>query len=69
MLYSDFQIRNRMPLLLKLHARVLRNMGCHNGNLFSDGSKKGKKCVCVEEGVYREKESKRERGRKGEKEL
>ena len=46
MLYGDFQIRNRMLLLLKLLARVLRNTGCHNGKLFSNGSKNGK-TVCV----------------------
>ena len=58
-----------MPLFLKIHARVLRDMGYHDGNLFSNGSKKGKKqCVHVLGGVCTEKESKRERGRQGERE-
>ena len=56
-----------MPLFLKIHARVLRDMGYHDGNLFSNGSKKGKKqCVHVlGGGVYRkrEQEGEREAGR------
>ena len=54
-LYGDFQICNRMPLLLKLHARVLRNMGYHNGNLFSNGSKKGEKCGVLSKGCIEKK--------------
>ena len=62
MLYGDFQIRNRMLLLLKLLARVLRNTGCHNGKLFSNGSKNGKNVCVLSRGCI---EKKRARGREG----
>lgn len=57
-----------MPLFLKIHARVLRDMGYHDGYLFSNGSKKGKRqCVRVVGGCVQKKRARgREAGRERE---